>query len=139
MSCGSALYTVNSSSTAFANNAQVPFGSIIRRFGRFVQLEGDSIALLDKGYYTIDISAIVQPSAAGNVTIELLNNGVPVPGAIATESVATADDPVNLHIASLVRVMCCGSDILSVRVSQVDAAAGTTFTVTNLATTVSKI
>lgn len=140
MSCSSAIYTVNNVSSPLANNAQVPFGSVIRRFGKNVQLDGNSLSIRGKGYYQVDISANVAPSAAADATLQLFNNGVAVPGAIATETAAAANGTVNLHICALVRVTCCdGSDVLTVTVGDSEAAEGTTFAVSNMAAVVTKI
>lgn len=140
MTCSSALYTVNAAGTQLVPNAQVPFGSAIRRFGRNINLDGDSISVRGSGYYKVDCSITVEPSAAGNITVQLFNDGIAVPGASARTTAGAADDPVNLNLVALVRNQCCdSSDVLAVRIGDVDAAADTTYTVTNMACVVTKI
>lgn len=140
MSCSSALYTVNTASTPLIPNAQVPFGSVIRRFGKNVNLDGDSISVRGSGYYKVDCSITVAPSAAGNITAQLFNDGIAVPGASARAAAAAADEPVNLNIVALVRNQCCdSSDVLSIRIGDVDATDDTTYTVSNMACVVTKI
>ena len=48
MSCPSSIYTVVTNS-AVEEGAQGPYGAIVRRFGRSVQLDGQGINLLGAG------------------------------------------------------------------------------------------
>lgn len=137
MSCSSAIYTVNQTQPTLADEAQIPFGSAIRRFGQQIRQDGDNIVLCASGYYDVNCSITVEPSVAGQVTAALYLNGTQVPGGVATATVAAAEDPVNLCIASLVRDQCCDSSLLSLRVS--GDTEDTTYTVTNCACVVTKI
>ena len=60
-----------------------------------------------EGYYTIDASVSVAPTATGDVTVALYNNGVQVSGAVAYGSVSTAGNPTTLSINATVRQGCC--------------------------------
>ena len=109
MSCKSALYAVNSTSQLNAANAQVPFGSVVRRYGNNCQLDGGSIIVSGSGYYDVDISLSTAPTTEGEITAQLYKDGVAVPGATATATAAAAGDVVNLKITCLVRNcgQCC--------------------------------
>ena len=121
MSCNSAIYTVNTASpvitTANSQFATIPFGSVIRRFGRCLGLDGNSIVACGSGYFDCQATVTLTPTAAGPVTVQLFKDGNPVPGAFATITGA-ASSPTSLSLAALVRN--CGCDCnstLSVRVN----------------------
>ena len=140
MSCNSAIYTANTSEQAILANAQIPFGTIVRRFGRFANVQGSDIVIGDccsrdgNGYYECNCSVTLEPAAIGSVTAQLYLNGEPYPGAIATGYSATAGNPVNLSFPAIVRLFgCCNLGTLQVRLG--DEAA----TVTNMAFTVKKV
>lgn len=137
MSCKSAIYTINNTNisvTVPANStAQIPFGSIVRRFGQYINLDGDSIICCDSGYFDVEASLTVSPTTVGSITAQLYQDGVAVPGAFATEAVATANVPVALPITALVRNCGCHcSSTLTIRVN-------TSCTVNNLAVVVEKL
>ena len=133
MSCNSALYTANTSEQALAANAQIPFGSIVRRFGRFCNVEGSDVIIGDcmskdgQGYYSVDCSITLEPTAIGNVSAQLYVNGQPYSGAVQTGYAAAAGNPVPLSFTATVRLFgCCNLATLQVRLG--DEAA----TVTNM-------
>lgn len=102
----SLIQVANQSSQAVAVNSIISLGSTQRRFGCNCRLSGNGIELDGAGYYTIDASVSVSPTAAGNVTVALYNNGVQVPGAIAYAT-GTAGDPLTVSINTTVRQGCC--------------------------------
>ena len=96
---------------------------------------GSVINIREPGYYDVDISATFTAAAAGDVTLTLLQDGVPVPGATATSTITTATTQVeNSAIMATVRVMCCGNSNLSVLVGGTAAP-----TISNMAVQVTKI
>lgn len=105
MTCNSSIYTVNRTSTPLEANSQVPFGGVVRRFGPAIRLEGDNTVLYQNGYYKFDISATMEATTAGPLSLMLYVNGMPYFGAMATET-AAAGDTVNLSLTTEVRVMC---------------------------------
>jgi len=136
MSCNSAIYTVNSNVDVAANGA-IPFGSIVRRFGRNIQLSGSDITVCGMGYYDVECSVTLTPVGAGDIGVQLYADGAPIPGALATTT-GTAGDPINLSITSLVRQRCNGASSLSLRLVTPDAVT-TGATVNNIATVVTKV
>lgn len=135
MSCSSAIYTANTTPQELLANAQIPFGSIVRRFGRNVNLDGFGITMCGDGYYKCDCSVTLEPTEAGPVTAQLYVNGEPYPGAIATGTVAAAGDSINLSFPAIVRLRRCGDNSATLGVRLGDEGA----TVTNMAFTVEKI
>lgn len=102
----SAIYTANTSTQTIAVNGVIAPGTIIRRFGQNITLSGNALQLNGQGYYNIDTSFTVAPNAAGTVTITMYKDGVAIPGATASGTVAAANDSINLSISSLVREFC---------------------------------
>ena len=112
MSCKSALYTAMQTPTAIPVDGILPLGSIIRRYGCDVNLNGNAVNITNAGtnasYYDVDVSVTVAPVAAGTVTVTLVKDGVPIPGATASAA-AAAGAPVTLAFPALVRQACCAS------------------------------
>ena len=113
MSCKSAIYTANTSAYAVNLTAQqpvssIPLGSIIRRYGRNIDLSGNGMLLSGEGYYDVEASVTLTPAAAGNYTVSLFKDGVAVPGANQTVT-AAAGSAIAFNIPALVRLQCCDS------------------------------
>ena len=103
----SLIQTTNQSSQTVAENSIISLGSVLRRFGCNCRLSGNAIEVEGEGYYKVDATVTAVPTAAGNVTVALYEDGVQIPGAIATESVTAVDSPVTLPIATTIRKGCC--------------------------------
>ena len=108
MSCKSALYTAMQTPTAVAVDGVIPLGSLIRRYGCDIGLNGNAVNLTGVGYYDVDASITATLTAAGTVTATLYKDGVAIPSATASESGA-ANGVVDLSIPALVRQACCAS------------------------------
>lgn len=134
MSCKSAIYTANTTATAVAVGSAIPLGTIIRRFGNNVNLSGNGIIMSGSGYYDVNASITLTPTAAGTVTVSLLRDGVAIPGATASETVAAAATTVNLSIPALVRLQCCNSSSTLTFV-----LTGAAATVNNIGVVVTKV
>lgn len=133
MSCKSALYAAMQTPTAVAVDGVIPLGSLIRRYGCDVALNGNAVNITGAGYYDVDASVTVTPAAAGTVTITLYKDGVAVPGATASET-AAANGTVDLSIPALVRQVCCAAGSALTLV-----LTGVTATVDNVALRVQRI
>lgn len=130
----SLFYSVLSNATETSLNEAVPLGNIVRRYGRNIELSGNSIVLKNKGYYEIDVNSTFV-AAQGNVAFELLSNGIPVDGATAIETVETANTQYcNASIHCIVRVYCCYP--VNIQIVTNGTAAPT---ISNLAVTVKEI
>lgn len=108
MSCKSAIYTAMQTPTGVSVDGVIPLGSLIRRYGCDIAMNGNAINILSKGYYDVDASVTLTPTTAGTVTATLFLNGVAVPGATASAT-ATAGSTVLLSFPSLVRQACCAA------------------------------
>ena len=130
----SALYTALTTPTSVSSGSIIPLGITIRRFGRNVAQDGNTISIKGKGYFLVNVSVTAAPAAVGAVTATLNKDGVLVTGATASGSVSTAANPTALPITAIVRNACdCDSSILSLVLS------GQASTVQNVAVTVVKL
>lgn len=134
MSCKSLIYTAMQTPTAVAANGIIPLGTIVRRYGCNCNLNGNGIAINGQGYYDVDVSVEAVPDAAGTVTVQLLKDGVAVPGATAAATVAAVANTVTLAFPATVRLGCCSTG--SVLILLLTGAAST---VNNVAARVEKI
>lgn len=105
----SLIQVTNQSTQTISENSIISLGSVQRRYGCNCRLSGNGIEIIGEGYYEVDASVSVEPTAIGNVTVALYNNGAQVPGAIAYSSVSTASNPTTLPIVAAIRQSCCGS------------------------------
>ena len=130
----SAIYTTNVNTPTVAVDGIVPVGTTTRRYGCNVRQDGNAITLCGQGYYLVNVSAVLAPTAAGNVSLTAQKDGVAIIGATAEQTVA-ADGIANLSITAIVRngCGCCDSSLLSL------ALGGTAAVVNNLAVTVEKL
>lgn len=133
MSCKSALYAALQTPTAVAIDGVIPLGSLIRRYGCDIALNGNAVNLSGAGYYDVDASITANLTAAGTVTVTLYKDGLAVPGATASET-GTASGTVNLNIPALVRQACCAAGSALTLV-----LSGAAATVTNVALRVQRI
>ena len=78
MSCKSALYTAMQTPTAVAVDGVIPLGSLIRRYGCDITLNGNAVNIVGKGYYDVDASITVAPTAAGTVTAAFPSPALPL-------------------------------------------------------------
>lgn len=134
MSCKSLIYAAMQTPTAVAVNGIIPLGTIVRRYGCNCNLNGNGIAINGQGYYDVDVSVEAVPDAAGTVTVQLLKDGVAVPGATAAATVAAVANTVTLAFPATVRLGCCSTgSVLTLLLT------GAASTVNNVAARVEKI
>ena len=95
---------------------------------------GQTFQLNKPGYYYVTFNADgAATTAAGDIVVVLQNNGIAVPGAIATQTVAAADDAVNLAFATIIRVppSCCAVDNTA-NLTLVNTGVAATYTSVNI-------
>jgi len=129
----SALYVANTTSNAVTVGNPIPLGSIIRRCGCGLSLNGNAITVSGCGYYDVDASFDILGSGTGGVvTITLYMDGIAIPGAegsVTTEAGST----YHMSIPALVRKTCnCNVSNLTAILSGVGA------TITNVGIVVDK-
>lgn len=111
----------------------LPLGTIIRRFGNNINMSGTGINIEGAGYYKVDASVSILATAAGNATVALYKDGVAVPGAEATVTLAVGDYET-VSFPAFVRLQCCAaSSTLTLVMSETGG------TVDNVALTVEKL
>ena len=74
---------------------------------------GQTFQLNKPGYYYVTFNAIAAATTTvGELTVELQNNGVVVPGAVSTYTTTTAGDNANYAFSTIIRVppSCCAVD-----------------------------
>ena len=130
----SLIQTANQSSQSVAVGSVISLGSVLRRFGCNCKLNGNAIEIDGQGYYTISGTVTLAPTAAGNVTVVLQENGNTIAGATATGSVTTAGNSVTLPIETTVRQGCCCDGASSITCVLTAGAS----TVTNISLRVEK-
>lgn len=117
--CKSLLYAANTMAQTVPVGGIVDFGSPVRKAGCNVALSGGNAVVTGAGYYSVDVN--IGFTAVGNVTIRLYQDGVAIPGAVATITGA-AGTAYQIVIPAVVRDKCgCDSTITAV-VSGVPAA-----------------
>lgn len=65
--------------------------------------------LAQKGMYHITVTVTFTADAAGDVTLQLLENSIPVPGAISVETVTTADTQVITTTFDYIVLVSCAN------------------------------
>ena len=130
----SAIYTTNTTAPTIAVDGIIPVGTTTRRYGCNVRQDGNAITLCGQGYYLVNVSATVTPTAAGTVSVTAQKDGVAIVGATGSETVAAVSNAANISITAIVRNACgCDSSILSFVLGGVAAV------VDNFAVTVEKL
>ena len=130
----SAIYTTNTTAPTIAVDGIIPVGTTTRRYGCNIRQDGNAITLCGQGYYLVNVSATVTPTAAGTVSVTAQKDGVAIVGATGSETVAAVSNAANISITAIVRNACgCDSSILSFILGGVPAV------VDNFAVTVEKL
>ena len=130
----SAIYTTNTTAPTIAVDGIIPVGTTTRRYGCNIRQDGNAITLCGQGYYLVNVSATVTPTAAGTVSVTAQKDGVDIVGATGSETVAAVANAANISITAIVRNACgCDSSILSFILGGVAAV------VDNFAVTVYKL
>lgn len=126
----SVIFATNASPTPVLAGGALPLGTIIRRYGCALDLNGNGINAYEPGYYKVTASISATPTDAGIVTATLLSDGVPISGATASAT-AAAGETVALPIVAVIRRFCPASSALTITLN----VAGT---LENLAVAVEK-
>jgi hypothetical protein len=91
-----------------------------------------SFTLTKPGYYYVTFNADVLGTAAGDVTAELINGSVAVPGATATTTIAVGDT-ASIAFATIVRVLpSCAAIDNTTTLTVLNSGVGATYTNANI-------
>jgi hypothetical protein len=95
---------------------------------------GQTFQLNKPGYYYVTFNAIAAATTTvGELTVELQNNGVVVPGAVSTYTTTTAGDNASYAFSTIIRVppSCCVVDNTA-RLTLVNSGVDATYTNVNI-------
>lgn len=129
----SVLYTALTTSTAITAGSVIPLGTTIRRFGCNLEQSTNTIETCGNGYYKVTAVATISSSSTDPITITLQQDGVAVPGSLATATVASATEQTVLTVIGIVRNKCTCNTTLSFVLTGADA------TIDNMAVIVEKL
>ena len=128
-----AFYAANTSAqTVVAAGSVINFGDIVRRYGCNCYMSGGNAVVEGIGYYAVDANVSFTGAAASTVLVQLYEDGVAIPGANATVSIA-ANGIGSVAIPTMVRQRCCVESTIT---AQISGLAGT---VTNASVRVVKL
>lgn len=86
----------NITNQAVLTNGLINFGNVYRRYSKskcgsnMFANNGTSVTLDYTGIYHITINIVITGTEAGTATVQLYSNGVPIDGAVASETITTA-------------------------------------------------
>lgn len=105
----SVLYVANTNSQAVATGGILSLGQVVHRSCQSqTTLNGNAITIGGTGYFEVNVSATFNVPVAGDVTLQLYKDGVPVVGATATETIITPTTVVsNISFTAEVLKTCC--------------------------------
>ena len=111
----SVLYLVNNTAQDVIADGLVSPGFVRHRNCQSqATLEGNAIRIVGSGYFSIIVSATVSAPAAGNIEIGLYQDGSQIQGAVASETITTANTQVrNLTIVAEILKKCDGITTLT--------------------------
>lgn len=112
----SGIYTANTTSAALGENSLLPLGNIVRRSGCALDLNGNGINIFLPGCYKVTSSVTYTPTATGLLTVQLMADGVVVPGSVASTT-AVAGSTYNLSLVGKVRRSCDSVSTLTIMVN----------------------
>ena len=128
------ISSYNNTSQEVAINGLLTFTTDRILTGCTATRNGQTFQLNKPGYYYVTFNADgAATTAAGDIVVVLQNNGIAVPGAIATQTVAAADDAVNLAFTTIIRVppSCCAVDNTA-NLTLVNTGVAATYTNVNI-------
>lgn len=112
--CGkSGVYVASNSDVAVADGSIIPIGEVQRCYGNDVVLDGDTVIVCGKNRaFNVTAVFMLTAAAAGEVVVELRQDGVGVIGALSKATVAGASDQAMLVVQGVVKNICkCSSKL----------------------------
>ena len=128
------ISSYNNTSQEVAINGLLTFTTDRILTGCTATRNGQTLQLNKPGYYYVTFNADgAATTAVGDIVVVLQNNGVTVPGAIATFTTTVADDATNLAFSTIIRVppSCCAVDNTA-NLTLVNTGVAATFTNVNI-------
>ena len=128
------ISSYNNASQDVAINGLLTFTTDRILTGCTATRNGQTFQLNKPGYYYVTFNADgAATTAVGDIVVVLQNNGVAVPGAIATFTTTVADDATNLAFSTIIRVppSCCAVDNTA-NLTLVNTGVAATYTNVNI-------
>ena len=128
------ISSYNNASQEVAINGLLTFTTDRILTGCTATRNGQTFQLNKPGYYYVTFNADgAATTAVGDIVVVLQNNGVAVPGAIATFTTTVADDATNLAFSTIIRVppSCCAVDNTA-NLTLVNTGVAATYTNVNI-------
>ena len=128
------INTYNITTQNVAANGTVAFTTDRILTGCTVTRNGNTFQLNKPGYYYVTFNAVAAATeTVGDLTVELYNNGVAVPGATATVTTATAGNNDNYAFTTIIRVLpSCPMINNTAELTVVNTGVDATYTVANI-------
>ena len=104
------ISSYNNTAQAVVTNGLLTFTTDRILTGCTATRDGQTFQLNKPGYYYVTFNAVAAATTTlGELTIELYNNGVAVPGAMAEATTTAAGDNLDFAFATIIRVLpsCC--------------------------------
>lgn len=128
------ISSYNNSTQEVAINGLLTFTTDRILTGCTATRNGQTFQLNKPGYYYVTFNADgAATTAVGDIVVVLQNNGVAVPGAVATFTTTVADDATNLAFSTIIRVppSCCAVDNTA-NLTLVNTGVAATYTNVNI-------
>ena len=128
------ISSYNTTSQAIATNGLLNFTTDRILTGCTATRDGQTFQLNKPGYYYVTFNAVAAATTTvGELTVELYNNGVAVPGAEASYTTTTAGDNSNYAFSTIIRVLpsCCVVNNTA-RLTVVNTGVDATYTNVNI-------
>lgn len=100
---------------------------------------GSTTITLRQGVYVINFNCDATSATTGPLSFQLYNNDVAVPAALATNTIATANDISNFSFSTIVRVLCSCPAINNNAQLTIRNTGENTAIVSNVAVTIHKV
>lgn len=101
------LNLVNATSQSVLTGGIVNLGSVIHRVcgGTFDFTNSNTISLNTQGWYKVHVTINATGTAVGVNTFQLYQNGVAIPGALASHTISAVGDVRNFSFETIIRVL----------------------------------
>ena len=128
------INTYNTNTQNVVANGTITFTTDRILTGCTVTRNGNTFQLNKPGYYYVTFNAVAAATeTVGDLTVELYNNGVAVPGAAATVTTATAGNNDNYAFTTIIRVLpSCPMVNNAANLTIVNTGVDATYTVANI-------
>lgn len=119
----SLIQTANTSNQSLTEGSTIGLGTTIRRFGCNCRQNGDAIETNGMGYYTVSGTVTAEATVAGDISVGIFQNNVPVPGGTSTVTAGAVGDKVTIPVQTTIKQGCdCeGASNITLRLLDNDA------------------